>query len=159
VAHHRRLRAAGVLRLLGLAAAGVLGVAAVFTLGGYSWPEGLSVTADRVRSGPSYADRPLSFFLVSNLAAAAIAAGPAAVAGLAGLRRCRLALLPVVVLAGMLISDLTGLVRGETERIWLPFTVWLPTAAAFLPARQRRFWLIASVVTAIVVEVGIRTEW
>ncbi|MCW2742072.1 MAG: rane protein of unknown function [Blastococcus sp.] len=157
--HRRRLGTAGVLRLLGLAAAGVLVVAAVFTAAGYWWPEGLSVTADRVRSGPSYADRPLSFFLVANLAAAAIAAGPAAVAGLGGLRRCRLALLPVVVLAAMLISDGTGLVRGETERIWLPFTVWLPAAAAFLPVRQRRFWLAASVVTALVVEVGIRTEW
>jgi hypothetical protein len=137
----------------------VLAVAAVFTVEGYWWHEGLSVTADRVRSGPSYADRPLSFFLVANLAAAAIAAGPAAVAGLGALTRRRLALLPLVVLAGMSFSDLTGLVRGETERIWLPFTIWLPAAAAFLPARQRRFWLVASVVTAIVVEVGIRTEW
>jgi hypothetical protein len=155
----RRLGRAGLVRVLGLAAAGLLAVAAVFTLGGYWWFEGLSVTADRVRSGPSYADRPLSFFLVANLAAAAIAAGPAAFAGLGALRRCRLALLPVVVLAGLLFSDVTGLVRGETERIWLPFTVWLPAAAVFLPARQRRFWLAASVVTAVVVEVGIRTEW
>jgi hypothetical protein len=157
--HRRRLGTAGVLRVLGLAAAGLLAVAAVFTAAGYWWPEGLSLAADRVRSGPSYADRPLSFFLVANFAAAAIAAGPAAAAGLGGLRRCRLALLPVVVLAGMLAGDVTGLVRGETERIWLPFTVWLPVAAAFLPARQRRFWLLASVVAALVVEVGIRTEW
>lgn len=159
VVHARRLGTAGILRVLGLAAVGVLAVAAVFTAAGYWWPEGLSVAADRVRSGPSYADRPLSFFLVANLAAAAIAAGPAAVGGLGALTRSRLALLPLVVLAGMLVSDLTGLVRGETERIWLPFTIWLPAAAAFLPARQRRFWLLASVVTAIVVEVGIRTEW
>jgi len=156
---YRRLGTRGLLRVLGLAAAGLLAVAAVFTVSGYWWFEGLSVTTDRVRSGPSYADRPLSFFLVANLAAAAIAAGPAAFAGLGALRRCRLALLPVVVLAGILLSDVTGLVRGETERIWLPFTVWLPVAAAFLPVRQRRFWLMAAVVTAIVVEVAIRTEW
>ncbi|MCW2581148.1 MAG: rane protein of unknown function, partial [Blastococcus sp.] len=99
------------------------------------------------------------FFLVANLAAAAIAAGPAAVAGLGALRRAPLAVVPLAVLAGMVVSDLTGLVRGETERIWLPFTVWLPVAAAFLPQRQRRWWLAASVVVAVAVEVGIRTEW
>jgi hypothetical protein len=157
--HRHRLGRSGVVRVLALAAGGVLTVAAVFALGGYWWLEGLSAAADRVRSGPSYADRPLPFFLVANLAAAAIAAGPAAVAGLGALRRAPLAVVPLAALAGMVVSDLTGLVRGETERIWLPFTVWLPVAAAFLPQRQRRWWLAASVVVAVAVEVGIRTEW
>ncbi|RBY95957.1 hypothetical protein DQ237_12570 [Blastococcus sp. TF02-8] len=159
LAQRRRLGNPGVLRVLVLAAAGLVVVALPFALGGYSWFEGLSVTADRVRSGPSYADRPFAYFAVANVAAAAVAAGPAAIGGLAGLRRIRLSLLPVVVLGALLVSDLTGLVRGETERIWLPFTVWLPAAAVFLPERQRRFWLLASVVTAVVVEVTIRTEW
>jgi methylthioxylose transferase len=157
--HVRRLGRSGVVRVLALAAGGVLAVTALFALGGYWWFDGLVAAADRVRSGPSYADRPLAFFLVANLAAAAIAAGPAAVAGLGALRRTRLALVPLAVLAGMVVSDVTGLVRGETERIWLPFTVWLPVAAAFLPERQRRFWLAASVLVAVAVEVGFRTEW
>ncbi|MCF6745690.1 hypothetical protein E9529_15690 [Blastococcus sp. KM273128] len=157
--HRGRLGWAGVVRVLAVAAAGVLVVFALFALGGYDWFEGLSLTAERVRSGPSYADRPLAFFLVANLAAAAVAAGPASVAGLACLRRSALALLPVAVLAAMLVSDATGLVRGETERIWLPFTVWLPVAAAFLPPRQSRVWLVLSAVTALVVEVAVRTEW
>ncbi|MGY2003587.1 hypothetical protein [Blastococcus sp. SYSU DS1024] len=159
VVHHRRLGWAGVVRVLAVAAGGVVLVFALFAVGGYDWFEGLSLTAERVRSGPSYADRPLAFFLVANVAAAAVAAGPAAVAGLACLRRSALALLPLAVLAGMLVSDATGLVRGETERIWLPFTVWLPVAAAFLPARQSRLWLVLSAVTAIAVEVAVRTEW
>jgi methylthioxylose transferase len=157
--HARRLGRSGAVRVLGLAAGGVLVVFAVFTLGGYWWFEGLGAAADRVRSGPSYADRPLAFFLVANLAAAAVAAGPAAVAGLGALRWVRLAVVPLAVLAGMLVSDLTGLVRGETERIWLPFTVWLPVAAAFLPERQRRWWLAASVLVAVAVEVSQRLEW
>jgi hypothetical protein len=113
----------------------------------------------RVRSGPSYADRPLLFFVFANLAAAALALGPGAVAGLASLRRSPLALVPAAALAGILISDGTGLVRGETERIWLPFYVWVLTATAFLPARQRRGWLAVSAVLAIGIEVVVRTEW
>lgn len=157
--HRARLGWAGVVRVLAVAAAGVLVVFALFALGGYDWFEGLSLTAERVRSGPSYADRPLAFFLVANLAAAAVAAGPASVAGLACLRRSALALLPVAVLAAMLVSDATGLVRGETERIWLPFTVWLPVAAAFLPPARSRVWLVLGALTALVVEVAVRTEW
>ena len=157
--HARRLGRPGVVRVLAVAAGGVLVVFAVFTLGGYWWFEGLGAAADRVRSGPSYADRPLGFFLVANLAAAAVAAGPAAVAGLGALRWVRLTVIPLAVLAGMLVSDLTGLVRGETERIWLPFTVWLPVAAAFLPPWQRRGWLAVSVVVAVAVEVSFRLEW
>jgi hypothetical protein len=154
-----RLGWGGVARVLGVGAAGVLVVVASFAAGGYWWLEGFSVAGDRVRSGPSFADRPLGFFLFSNLAAAALALGPAAVAGLASVRRTRLALLPLAALAGILVSDATGLVRGETERIWLPFYVWVLVATAFLPRRQRRWWLLLSAVLAIGIEVVVRTEW
>ena len=60
---------------------------------------------------------------------------------------------------GVLISDLTGVVRGETERLWMPFAVWIVPAAAFLPVRHRRLWLAASVVLAIGLEVTVRLEW
>jgi len=157
--HRGRLGWPGVLRVLAVAAAGVLVVVAVFAVGGYWWVEGFSVAGDRVRSGPSYADRPFGFFVFANLAAAALALGPAAVAGLASLRRSPLALLPLAALAGILVSDLTGLVRGETERIWLPFYVWVLAATAFLPRWQRRGWLLLSAVLAIGIEVVVRTEW
>jgi len=81
------------------------------------------------------------------------------VAGLASLRRAPLSLLPLAALAGVLVSDVTGLVRGEAERIWLPFYAFLLTATAFLPVRQRRWWLAASAALAIGVEVVVRTEW
>jgi hypothetical protein len=157
--HRDRLGWGGIARVLGVGAVGVLLVAAAFAVGGYWWVEGFSAAGDRVRSGPSYADRPLLFFVFANLAAAALALGPATVAGLASLRRTRLALLPLAALAGILISDLTGLVRGETERIWLPFYVWVLVATAFLPRRQRRWWLLLSAVVAIGIEVVVRTEW
>jgi len=157
--HRGRLGWSGTVRVLGVGAVGVLVVVAAFAVGGYWWLDGLSAADGRVRSGPSYVDRPLGFFVFANLAAAALALGPAAVAGLASLRRTRLALLPLAALAGILVSDLTGLVRGETERIWLPFYVWVLTATAFLPCRQRRGWLLLSAVLAIGIEVVVRTEW
>ena len=157
--HRDRLGWGGVVRVLGVGAVGVLVVVAAFAVGGYWWVEGLAAADDRVRSGPSYADRPLGFFLVANLAAAALALGPAAFAGLASLRRSRLAWVPLAALAGILVSDLTGLVRGETERIWLPFYVWVLTATAFVPRWQRRWWLLLSAVLAIGIELVVRTEW
>ena len=155
-----RLGRPGVLRVLAVAAAGVALVVALFTLGGYWWFEGLEVVAQRVRDGAAYADREAqsTWFLAGNLAAGALAAGPAVVAGLAGIRG-RLALLPLAALAGVLISDLSGFVLGETERIWLPFVVWLLPATASLPARSHRFWLTLSALLAIAVEITVRTPW
>ncbi|MCO7219336.1 hypothetical protein [Klenkia sp. PcliD-1-E] len=157
--HRRALGWGGVVRVLAVGAVGVLLVVGLFLLGGYWWLDGFHAAGDRVRSGPSYANRPLAFFLFSNLAAGALAVGPAAIAGLASLRRHRLALLPLTALVGILASDSTGLVRGETERIWLPFYVWVLCATAFLPQRQRRMWLALGAALAIVIEVTVRTEW
>ena len=83
-----RLGWAGVLRVLAVAAVGVALVAALFTLGGYWWFEGIEVD---VAAGPRRRRLrgprpPPHYFLFGNVAAAALAAGPAVVAGLAGLR-------------------------------------------------------------------------
>ena len=157
--HRGRIGWGGVVRVLGVGAVGVLVVVGAFALGGYWWLDGFSAAGGRVRSGPSYANRPVEFFLFANLAVALLAIGPAAVAGLASLRRHRLALLPLAALAGILVSDLTGLVRGETERIWLPFYIWVLTATAFLPERGRRVWLALGAALAIGIEITVRTEW
>jgi hypothetical protein len=151
---------AGVVRVLTAAAAGVLAVVAVVTLGGYWWLDGLAVGVQRVRDGAAFDDRiaHVHYFVAANLAAAAIAAGPAVVAGLAGIRG-RLLWLPVAALAAMVVSDASGLVLGESERIWLPFLVWLLPATASLPPRTQRFWLALSALTAVTVEVVVRSPW
>ncbi|TFV89539.1 hypothetical protein [Blastococcus sp. CT_GayMR16] len=156
----RRLGWTGVVRVLAVAAVGVLLVFAAFTLGGYWWFEGITVDAERVREGAAFEDRfaHVHYFYASNVAAGAIAAGPAVVAGLAGLRG-RLLWLPLAALGGMAVSDLSGLVLGETERIWLPFLVWLLPATASLPPRSQRFWLGLSALVAITVEVVVRSPW
>jgi methylthioxylose transferase len=155
-----RLGWGGVVRVLAVAAVGVLVVFAVFTIGGYWWFEGITVDAQRVRDGAAYEDRIAvhSYFLAANVAAAALAAGPTVIAGLAGLRG-RLLWLPLAALGAMAVSDASGLVLGETERIWLPFLVWLLPATASLPARSQRFWLATSALVAIAVEVVVRSPW
>ena len=156
----RELGRGGVLRILTAAAVGVLLVSAVFTAAGYWWFEGIAVVGQRVRDGAAYDDRAAqaAWFLAGNVAAGAVAAGAAVVAGLAGLRG-RLRWLPLAALGGMAVSQLSGLVLGETERIWLPFLVWLLPATAFLPERSARSWLALSAALAITVEVTVRTPW
>jgi hypothetical protein len=156
----KRLRWGGVVRVLAAGAVGVLLVFAVFTLGGYWWFDGIAVDAQRVRDGAAYGDRfrHFHYFLAANVAAGAVAAGPAVVAGLAGVRG-RPLWLPLAAVAGMVVSDVSGLVLGETERIWLPFVVWLLPATATLPPRSQRFWLALSALLAITVEVVVRTPW
>ena len=156
----RDLGRPGVVGVLGIAALGVAAVFAVFTLGGYWWFDGIAVDTQRVMDGAAYDDRirHLHYFYAADAAAAAIAAGPAVVAGLAGLRG-RLLVLPLAAVVGMAVSDASGLVLGETERIWLPFLVWLLPATATIPLRSQRFWLAASALLAIGVEVVVRSPW
>ena len=159
VVQHRRIGWGRVLRVLLLGAAGTLVVVALFAAAGYWWFDGLAATDARLATGQALTNRPWSYFAFANIAAGIMAVGPAAVAGLGAVRRTRLAVLAGAALAGVLFADLTGVVRGETERIWLPFEVWVLTATAFLPARARRPWLAVSVLFAIVLEVGLRLEW
>ncbi|MFE3827832.1 hypothetical protein [Streptomyces sp. NPDC059092] len=62
-------------------------------------------------------------------------------------------------LAALLAADLSGMSKAETERIWLPFTLWLPTAAALLPAGGRRGWLIAQASLALLTNHLLLTYW
>jgi hypothetical protein len=56
-------------------------------------------------------------------------------------------------------ADLSGLSKAEVERIWLPYAIWLLVAAAWLPRRHRRAWLIAQAVTALAVNHLVFTGW
>jgi methylthioxylose transferase len=155
-----RLGWGGVVRVLAVSAVAVLAVFGLFTLGGYWWFEGIVVDAQRVQEGAAYPDRyaVYHYFLAANVAAAAVATGPAVVAGLAGLRG-RLLWLPLAALAGMAVSNGSGLVLGETERIWLPFLFWLLPATAALPVLSQRFWLALSALLTVAVEITVRSPW
>ncbi|MGH2705665.1 MAG: hypothetical protein ACRDJ4_11385 [Actinomycetota bacterium] len=139
--------------------AGLL-VAAAFLAAGFSWFEGLRATVRQYAAGVG-GKRPPSYFLLANLAAFAIALGPAAAAAFARLRHRGMWLLTGGALAAVALADLSGLSRGEVERIWLPFVPWVLAACASLgrPPRPSRGWLAAQLATALVLEVLVMTPW
>lgn len=146
--------------LIGLATVAVTGL---FLLGGFWWFDGLSATRGFYEES-SAAHRPYWYSLVGNLGILALVVGPAAVAGwgllVAGWRRCAgLAVLVGAAGLGVLISNVSGLSKAETERIWLPFTPWLLAAAALVPARWSRPALAASAATALVLETWLVGPW
>jgi len=100
----------------------------VFTVAGFWWLEGYQQILVRYYQPGEYGlERPYGYWVWTNLATLAIALGPAVVAGL---RRVFApgtpTPLPLVLLCGavglgVLVANLSGLSKGEVERIWLPF--------------------------------------
>ncbi|SFC83869.1 hypothetical protein SAMN05421773_106224 [Streptomyces aidingensis] len=156
--------------------AGVLTVTALFTAGGFWWFDGYFTLYERYYQGAA-SDRPYAYFLWANLAAQVPVLG---LAGLVALRRAGavalrerrsgwraawreprgvlLSLVAAAVLAA-LIANLSAMSKAETERIWLPFTVWMLAAAALLPRRSVRWWLAAQAAVAITVDHLFYTGW
>ncbi|WP_339135620.1 hypothetical protein WJM95_16855 [Streptomyces sp. f51] len=69
----------------------------------------------------------------------------------------RLAVLVGAALLALLVADLSGMSKAETERIWLPFAMWLLPAGAFLP--RPRTWLVAQAATALLLNHLLLTGW
>lgn len=139
--------------------AGVAVVVVLMTAGGFWWLDGVDRTRLRVRAGAA-GTRPYEYFFFSNIAALAIAVGPATVA--AGTRlsgRTKLWILCAASGLAMLIANLTGFFRGEVERIWLPFMPWVIIAAALLPKRHRPTWLAVQLGFGIVVQSMVVSLW
>ncbi len=156
---------------------GALVVPVVFTLVGFNWWTAYHLLVERYYQGAG-GIRPYGYWVWANLACATVAAGLAAVAGLrrsavaapGAVRALRggageaspegwLALLVLAALVALLAADLSGMSKAETERIWLPFLLWLLPAAALLPRRRVRYWLAASAVPALLVNHLLWTGW
>jgi hypothetical protein len=60
-------------------------------------------------------------------------------------------------LLALLVADLSGMSKAETERIWLPFALWLLPACALLT--RPRAWLAAQAVLALLLNHLLRTGW
>ncbi|WP_186000774.1 hypothetical protein [Nocardia otitidiscaviarum] len=69
------------------------------------------------------------------------------------------ALLVAAGLAALLLADLSGLSKAETERIWLPFGLWVIAGTALLPRRDMRGWLAVQAVGALLVNHLVLTNW
>jgi hypothetical protein len=153
---YRRRRRPGV--VAGLAA--VLTVAAPM-LWGYSWLAGLVATRD-VYDVNLARVRPYGYFVVANLAAFAVAVGPATAVALARLRDRATWILVGGGLAAVVAADVSGLSLAETERIWQPFMPLVLVAGAVLASRgvrSTRAWAAVQAVTAIALVAFLRSPW
>jgi methylthioxylose transferase len=148
-------------RPLVLAAVGAAPVFLLFLAGGFWWVAGLLATRERYFAGVG-SRRPYLDFLVANAASLAIVIGPAVAVALARLRDRRQWLLVGGALAVVGAAMISGMSKGEVERIWLPFAIWLLPAGAVLAARRHRAataWLGVQATTAIVVASVVKTSW
>jgi hypothetical protein len=150
---------------LAAAVPAALGVVVAFTAAGFCWFDGYNLVQQRYWQGIAM-NRPFQYWSWANLASVACAIGLGSVAGLGRVfdiaairRRSGLHLLVLAAVAAILCADLSMLSKAETERIWLPFTVWLTAAPALLPRASQRWWLAANIVGALVINHVMLTNW
>ncbi|UOB11434.1 hypothetical protein MQE23_21210 [Streptomyces sp. HP-A2021] len=152
--------------------AGFVVVPASFTLAGFDWWEAYRLLVTRYHQGAG-GIRPYGYWVWANLACTVLITGLATVAGLRRTgavllhRRTeatpdraaepRLALLVSAALLALLVADLSGMSKAETERIWLPFAVWLLPSCTLLP--YPRAWLTGQVVLALLLNHVLLTGW
>ena len=142
-----------------------LWIVVVFLAAGFWWFDGYLLVQERYWQGIAN-DRPFQYWGWANFASVVCAIGLGSVAGIgrtfdlaAIRRRSGLHLLVLGALLAILFADLSRLSKAETERIWLPFTVWLVASAALLPARSHRWWLALNVIGALAINHLILTNW
>ncbi|MFE2437165.1 hypothetical protein [Streptomyces sp. NPDC059409] len=162
----RGVRERPVLFLPLLAGAAVVPVA--FTAVGFDWWEAYRLLVTRYYEGAAGV-RPYGYWVWANLACTVLITGLATAAGLrragavlvrrgdSGAQELRLAFLVAAGLLALLVADLSGMSKAETERIWLPFALWLLPSCAFLS--HPRAWLAAQAVLALLLNHLVATGW
>ncbi|MCC9711482.1 hypothetical protein E4N62_43470 [Streptomyces sp. MNU76] len=148
--------------------AGLTVVPLAFTMAGFNWWEAYHLLVERYHQGAG-GFRPYGYWVWANLACTVLVVGPATVAGLRrtgallarwhaspGVER-RLGLLLCAALLMLLAADLSGMSKAETERIWLPFALWLPAACAVLD--RPRAWLTAQATLGLLLNHLLLTGW
>ncbi|WP_248505593.1 hypothetical protein [Streptomyces sp. D2-8] len=148
--------------------AGLVVVPTAFTLAGFNWWEAYHLLVTRYAQGAG-GIRPYGYWVWANLACTVLITGLATAAGLRRtgavlVRRrtepragVRLAFLVSAALLALLVADLSGMSKAETERIWLPFALWLLPACAFLASP--RAWLTAQALLALLLNHLLSTGW
>ncbi|WP_415951692.1 hypothetical protein [Streptomyces sp. KLOTTS4A1] len=148
---------------------------ALLALLGFNWWEAYHLLVERYYQGAGGV-RPYAYFIWANLACTVLAAGLASLAGLRRMlhgttgvaRRLRagtprpadgLSVLVLAALLTLLVADVSGMSKAETERIWLPFIMFLIPATALLPARTARWWLGAQAAVALTLNHLLFTGW
>jgi methylthioxylose transferase len=131
----------------------------VWVTTGFWWLEGLVEVREQYLAGIA-PNRPYDYFLLNNLAAFGLAAGPALAVALGRVRVRAAWALPIGALAAVAVADLSGMSKAEVERIWLPFLPWALLATGALPpeAGTRRL-LAAGAALAIAIQVAVDVPW
>jgi hypothetical protein len=157
VLHRRRAIRVGL-----VAVAATVLVLAIPALWGFWWPAGLAATKQQYDLNLALV-RPAGYFRFANLAVFALALGPAIAVALARLRDRAAWVVVGSGLAVVLLADASGLSSGETERIWQPFIPLVAVAGCALAGSARRYasrpWLGLQVITAIGLQVALRSPW
>jgi hypothetical protein len=154
-----------VVRALVPAVLSALGVVAMFAVAGFCWFDGYLLVQQRYWQGIAR-DRPFQYWVWANLSSVVCAIGLGSLAGIGRVfdidcirRRSGLHLLIIAAMTAVVAADLSQLSKAETERIWLPFTVWLTASPALLPVRSQRWWLAVNILGAVVLNSFIFTNW
>ncbi|GAA3576316.1 hypothetical protein GCM10022222_71240 [Amycolatopsis ultiminotia] len=158
-------------RAAAFAVLGALAVVGAFAAAGFWWLDGYHLVVERYYQGVALV-RPYSYWVWADLAAVAVACGPAVVAAARrgvtaaflpptrrSLLRDPVLLIAVAAVLAILFADSSGLSKAEVERIWLPFSAWLVPATALLPTGHRRGWLAGQAVVALAVNHLVLTNW
>ncbi len=150
-------------RPLLLATIGIVPWFAALAAYGYSWFAGFAATRHEYWIGAA-SQRPYSYFLFADLAVLGIATGPAAVVAIIRLRDRKIWTLVGGVLAVIALADLSGMSKGEVERIWLPFVPWAMLATATLAPEPRseraaRTWLALQIACTFTLALTIPSLW
>ncbi|WP_229859068.1 hypothetical protein [Streptomyces anandii] len=175
-----RVAPGALLRGLPLFVGGLAVVPLLFTLAGFDWWEAYRLLVRRYYQGVG-GIRPYGYWVWANLACTVLITGPATAAALpraatalAGRRtrvlardpgtagdpataEARLGLLVLCALLALLVADVSGMSKAETERIWLPFAMWLLPAGALLT--RPRAWLAGQAVLALLINHLLLTGW
>ena len=152
-------------RPMAIAAVGIVAWFVAFATYGFSWFAGFFATRNEYWNPAGAAShRPYSYFLIANLAVFAIATGPAVAVAVTRIHDRRIWLLVGSILAVVALVDLTGMSKGEVERIWLPFVPWAMLATTALASGPNtttvlRRWLGLQTATTMLVAIAIRSQW
>jgi hypothetical protein len=141
---------------------GLLGATAPFFAAGFRWWDGLAATRHWYAVGAA-SERPYAYFLVANLIAFALMLGPAVVAALSRRPPPDVVALVLAAIVAVVVADVSGLSKGEVERIWLPMMPWVSLAVVGLvrrssPADVRR-WLAAGAGLTLTLQIFVAWPW
>ena len=145
-------------RPLLVATVGAFAVLALFAAAGFWWFDGLPATVAQYEAGVA-AQRPYAWFVLANPAAFLLALGPAVAVGLGRLRRAPTTTLACAALIGVMAANMSGLSKGEVERIWLIFVPWVLAICVTFDLRRSRGMLALQGLAALAIQTGVRTPW